>query len=193
MLAKWPPLKLAQLAFAGSLLSMSRILAPLLAIIPFALHRWTAGPRQADRLCLNFLIALLPALAGIALLGLAKRRITEGVVKELWTRQQIEPVVEWLRSPFVKRGWWVALAAMCCSYFLLFLLPRNLPDLPTLTANLITISVILLPGPRASLDQIRKALSPEPPRPWSRTLDMKRLEFEQWGAHDVSSAGRSEA
>jgi hypothetical protein len=194
MLAKWPPLKLAQLAFAASLLSMSRILAPLLALIPFALHRWKTDPRQADRLWLYFLIAMVPALIGIVLLGLAKRRITDGVRRELWIEQETRPALKWLRSPIVTRGWWVILAAMSCCYLMIFLVPRDFHSAdPRMIETVLLIFAMLLPSPRTSLDQIRKALSPEPPRSSSRTLDMKRLQSEHWGGREFPKPGRSEA
>ena len=196
MLANWPPLRLAQLAFAGSLLSMSRILTPLLALIPFALHGWTTDPRRTDRLWLYFLIALVPALIGIVLLAFAKRRITDGVRRELWIEQETRPALEWLRSRVVTRGWWVIFAAMSCCYLMIFLLPRDFhPDVSHLRENTLLLSLTLLPSPRTSLDQIRKSLSPEPPRRplngWAGSIS--GIHSEHWGGREFPKPGRSEA
>jgi hypothetical protein len=132
----------------------------------------------------------------MVLLGLAKRGITDGVRKELWIEQETRPALKWLRSPVVTRGWWVIFAAMSCCYLALFLVPRGYPsDTFNMNLNIFLFFLIMLPSPKASLDQIRKTLSPEPPRKplngWAGSIS--GIYSEHWGGREFPKPGRSEA
>lgn len=95
MLAKWPPLKLAQLAFAGILLSVSRFLAPPLMLVAVRLQDRVVGPHasyrtEVDYYLLSLILALIPMVVGSVLVVLVKRRTNEGREKKRWTEQEAE-------------------------------------------------------------------------------------------------------
>jgi hypothetical protein len=200
MLAKWPPLKLAQLAFAASLLSLSRILTPPLILIPMALRGQVTGlhPSHLTRVTYNFVSLVLvwvPSLIGAALLILARRRIKQGLEKKQWTVDETNSTLAWLQRPVVNRTYGVAFWIMaCCFVSCLFARPLgSRTNAFQLTADLFILSSAVLPSPKGDLDRIRKRLSPEPPpRDPINWKTYKPLHSEHWGRHDLSSAGGAE-
>jgi hypothetical protein len=200
MLAKWPPLKLAQLALAGALLSLSRMLAPPLILVAMRLRGWLIGPQASSRIELAYygfslVLFLIPSLIGSVVLALAKRRIDEGLEKKRWTEQETELALGWIDSPTVKRSVRTVAMAMLGGFLVcLFPLHGHRSDAFRLALDLVVL-LSVLPSPKGSLAQIRKSLSPEPPPhdPSKWTSTYKPLHSEHWGGREIPKPERSEA
>ena len=196
MLAKWPPLKLAQLAFAGSLVFALDFLAAPLTDELLELHdRFFGAGRGAFTITAFILILLAPILIGSLITILARRRLFAGLDDDEWPESEIEKTRLWVGSPVLKRITkglvWTGIVLWITAVGLYIGKGR-----PNSTVRMVANSLMFLAIPGIVLARLREALRPDPPpydpsKSW--TAGLKPLRSEQWGARDVSSAGRSEA
>jgi hypothetical protein len=196
MLAKWPPLKLAQLAFAGSLVfALAAGSGPAADGLAKLHDHFSLTHRIAFAVTTLLLAVLLPILIGSLLILVAKRRLFAGLNNDEWPEDEIEKARVWVASPGLKRIakglQWTAIALWVASVGLFI---WKYPPGPTL--RLVTSSLIFLTIPVTTLSKLRGALRPDPPpydpsKSW--TAGLKPLHSEQWGTRDLPNAGRSEA
>jgi hypothetical protein len=197
MSTKWPPLKLAQLAVLGALLSMSRLLAPPLILVCLRFRDRIIGLEAKPRTELlyffvSLLLVLVPSLIGSGLVALVRRRIGEGREKKEWTQQQTDLACGWLKSRILIRNFRTAILLMF-GCFLVFALNWNLVlRYPEFRCALTLVGLLsLLTPPRESLQSIRQSLTPDQPAweppDWAKTH--KRLQSEHWGASNSTASG----
>lgn len=186
MLAKWPPLKLAQFAFAGSLVfALDCLSAPFADELLKLRDRFFPADRGAFTVTGLILILFAPILIGALIIFLAKRRLFAGLDNDQWPDREVEKARLWVQSPVLKRiakGLvWTAIVLWVASVALYIWKGR-----PGQTVRMVSNSLMFLMIPGFILANLREALRPEPP-PYdpskTRTSGMKRFQSE----HGVSA------
>jgi hypothetical protein len=193
MLAKWPPLKLAQLAFAGTLIAATTCLSGPVADGVEKLRgrhflRHHPGPFF---LTVDLLTLLAPLLIGALMALPARKQLLEGLEKQQWPEPEVEKTRLWIESANLKKLV-TGLGGLAIISFVIFCV-WGFHSHPTI--RLVSNSLVFLTFPSLFLLNLRQALRPDKPydpsKSWART--MKPLRSEQWGEREIHDTGRAEA
>jgi hypothetical protein len=192
VLAKWQPLQLAQLAFAGSLVAATTCLAGPVADAVQKLHGVHPG---TFAIVVDFVLLLAPLLIGALMTFPARKQLLQGLDKQQWPQTEVEKVRLWIESANLKRlvtGLGLVALVLWLASFVIFCV-WGFHSHPTI--RLVSNSLMLLTFPSLVLLNLRQALRPDKPydpsKSWART--MKPLRSDHWGDGEIHPSERSEA
>ena len=184
MLAKWSPLKLAQLAFAGSLVfALATLSGPVADGLLKLYDRFSLPHRIAFGVTTLLLAVFVPILIGSLVILVSRRRLSAGLNNDEWPEDEIEKARVWVASPVIRktaRGLqWTAIALWVAAVGLFI---WKYP--PDASLRLVTNSLMFLAIPATTLSKLRESLRPDPPpydpsKSW--TAGLKPLHSEHWG------------
>ena len=189
MLAKWQPLQLAQLAFAGSLVAATTCLAGPVADAVQKLHGVHPG---TFAIVVDFVLLLAPLLIGALMTFPARKQLLQGLDKQQWPQTEVEKVRLWIESANLKRlvtGLGLVALVLWLASFVIYCV-WGFHSHPTI--RLVANSVMFLTFPSLFLAKLRHALKPDQPydpsKSWDRTY--KPIRSDHWGGDEIHEAGR---
>jgi hypothetical protein len=195
MLAKWPPLKLAQLAFVGSIVVALEFVSDLLSEALLRLHDYFFGsfsshPAGPVTIAAFILISFASILVGGLLIWIAKRQLSAGLSGNKWLAIEVEKAHVWIESPTLKR---VAsgLAWVYVVDFVVYNLLRYAWGIHfRATVRECLGSFIFFLAPAFVLSNLRETLRPAPParvplKEWAGVI--KGIYSEHWGGSPSKS------
>jgi hypothetical protein len=185
MLANWPPLKLAKLALAGSMLIAVEAFVPVCFLEIFG-----AVPSYFAVVILLLLI-FLPLLIGGPLTRIAIWRLSDGLDKDQWTEDEVTGARHFVYSPVLRRNanwyFWIVraivifvLALWVASHIWKFYFSDVIPNF--------VLMIWLLRVPIDNLSKLRVKLLPKPPAydpEKGGGGKQQRLHSDHWGARTV--------
>ena len=193
-LADWPPLKLAKLTFAATLLAVTASLAPAVMLLPRWLRIPLIGlhphlPILFTYGLVSLLIAFTPSLIGIQVIVLVKRQIEIRKEQNRWTEQEKEQARSWLT---VRKRYFIALStAMFLCGLAVTILWRDSALIRT-TFSLMACVCAIFTLHNEFTKESREDLQPKSQlKGWSGTI--KGIHSEHWGGRQIPKSVSSEA